>query len=170
VLARHGIARVRRVRLVRYGGELLQQVVVDDGPARYFALDSGDELADGDRRYAEFLARHFLADQATPVAAVARLTAFIDEYVFVNRLLPVYRVRYATPQHDRYFVHLDSATLAAHVDDLDYLEGWTFAHLHKWQWLEAIGGRWPRDLLQIAFALMTAALVAFALRLFSRGK
>lgn len=425
LLARHGIERVRRVRLVRYRDQLLQQVVIDDGAARYFALDSGAELADGDRRYAEFLARHYLADPATQVGAIARLTAFTDEYVFVNRLLPVYRVefarddrlrayvdtqssqlatliderkawmnalflrwhnwrvfggadawrvplatlvvaaaaltpllgcalymlapsgaargarrahrvlgavvgvtlllsaasgachllhgaaarraqppgpvrawpalpatalsglalpsgafdevglaiidgrpcwrvrtaakphlhaaphagnghaghdgdgvlpaaevaylapgprravasaepavdeprharalaaafsgladaqvagvtpivtfggeygfvnkllpvyrvRYATPRHDRFFVHLESATLAAHVDDLDYLEGWTFANLHKWQWLEAIVGRGARDLLQVVFALLTATLAALGLRLFLR--
>ena len=74
---------------------------------------------------------------------------------------------YASAANDRYYVHLDTATLAAHVDVLDYLEGWSFAHLHKWQWLEPIG-RWPRDLVMMAFALTAAAVAALGVWLFLR--
>lgn len=119
-------------------------------------------------RPARALAGAFSGLAESAIVDVTSITAFGDEYGFVNELLPVYHVRYATLGHDRYYVHLDSATLAAHVDDFDYIEGWTFANLHKWQWLESLVGRDLRDSIQIAFALLAATVAALGLRLFIR--
>ena len=56
--------------------------------------------------------------------------------------------------------------IAEHASD-KALEGWAFAHLHKWQWLEVIG-RWPRDLLMMACALGAAGVGVLGLLLFLR--
>jgi len=126
-----------------------------------------DDAPLDDEHYARSLAQHFSGRPGAAIASVAAVTEFGGEYGFINKLLPVYRVTYRAPYADRYYVHLDSAALAAHVDDFDYVEGWTFAHLHKWQWLEPIG-RWPRDLLMMAFALGAAVVGVLGFVLFLR--
>ncbi len=94
--------------------------------------------------------------------AAAEVTAFSGEYGFVNKLLPVWRF---ASDVGRFYVHPETGTLAARIGRADYAEGWTFAQLHKWQGLEFLG-RWPRDLLQIAWALASASTAALGLRLF----
>jgi hypothetical protein len=138
--------------------------------AQYVAVDATlrDRPAPDEALHARLLAGHFSGLPATAITRVTPVTAFGGEYGFVNKLLPVHRVDYDAPGHPRYYVHLDTAALATVIDDLDYIEGWTFAHLHKWQWLEFIG-RWPRDLVMIAFALALAATAALGLRLFLRA-
>lgn len=91
------------------------------------------------------------------------LTTFGGEYGFINKLLPVVRVQLADGA--RLYLHPDSATRAARVTQADYAEGWLFANLHKWQWLEFIG-RWPRDVVMIIFALGGAAAALAGLCLF----
>ena len=135
--------------------------------ANYLAAIAHTNAPLDDERYARALASTFSGRPDKTIESVTAITGFGGEYGFINKLLPVYRITYAGPHAERYYVHLDSATLAAHVDNFDYLEGWTFAHLHKWQWLEPIG-RWPRDLLMMAFALGAAVVGVLGFLLFLR--
>lgn len=135
--------------------------------ASYLAAIANTAAPVDDEHYARALASTFSGRPETAIESVTAVTGFGGEYGFINKLLPVYRVTYATPNAARYYVHLDSATLAAQIDDFDYVEGWTFAHLHKWQWLEPIG-RWPRDLMMMAFALGAAVVGVLGFLLFLR--
>ena len=47
-----------------------------------------------ERDYAEFLARHYVGDQDSAVKSMSLQTEFDEDYVFVNRLLPVWRVEF----------------------------------------------------------------------------
>ena len=135
--------------------------------SRYRGLpDDATDIPD-DVQYARALAGAFSGLPPSRIEAVEAISTFAGEYGFINKLLPVYRVAYSGPHHPRYYVHLDSATLAASIDDFDYLEGWSFAHLHKWQWLEFIG-RWPRDIVMMTLALGIATTAALGFALFLR--
>jgi hypothetical protein len=101
--------------------------------------------------------------QAAPGAARC-VDGFGGEYGFVNKLLPVWRFEAGDM---RLYVHTETDALAARVTPVDYAEGWTFATLHKWQALDFLG-RAPRDLLQIAWALMSALTALLGLRLLLR--
>ena len=135
--------------------------------ARYLATTVHNDAPLDDQRYARALATTFSGQSMTAIESVTSISAFGGEYGFINKLLPVYRITYGAPHAARYYVHLDSATLAARVDDFDYFEGSSFAQLHKWQWLEVIG-RWPRDLLMMAFALGAALVGVLGVLLFLR--
>ncbi len=141
----------------------------------YLALGGGAADAVTDADYARGLAgalvphceRARSADRACAHAAPsgARLVeGFGGEYGFVNKLLPVWRFEAGDM---RLYVHTETGALAARVTPADYAEGWAFATLHKWQALEFIG-RWPRDVLQMAWALMSALTALFGLRLLLR--
>jgi len=141
----------------------------------YRTLDGQAAGTVTDAAYAARLARALVprCDRAGPAdpacvhaaPAAARLVeGFGGEYGFVNKLLPVWRFEAGDT---RLYVHAETGALAARVTPADYAEGWTFATLHKWQALEFLG-RWPRDLLQIAWALMSALTALLGLGLLLR--
>jgi hypothetical protein len=141
----------------------------------YRALDGQAVGSVSEAAYADKLARALVprCDSAGPAERAcvhaapvsARLVErFGGEYGFVNKLLPVWRFEAGDT---RLYVHAETGALAARVTPADYAEGWTFATLHKWQALEFLG-RWPRDLLQIAWALMSALTALLGLCLLLR--
>ncbi len=114
-----------------------------------------------------------LAGTALPssrVAGVSEVRAFGGEYGFVNKYLPVMRVDFDTAARDAVYVHTASGRIAARIDDTDRLEGWLFAYVHKWDFLEPLG----RDLRDGAMALGAfiitgVGILGLALFLRSRG-
>jgi len=138
-----------------------------DAPAfevRYLPLDSEDPVALDEERHAFALAGQ-LSEHGTPEATATPISMFGGEYGFINKFLPVMRFQAADT---RLYVHTETRTLAAAVSPADYAEGWSFAQFHKWQALEPLLGRWPRDLLQITFALAIALVSLLGLVLFAR--
>lgn len=136
-------------------------------PAPLYTLLEGnasDQFSDED--YARSLAAHFTGYTPVQFQRVELIGAFNDEYGFVNKLLPVYRVH--AQSGERLYLHLDTATLAARIGTADLIEGWIFANLHKWHALEGVIGRWPRDLVQMGFALTSATVALLGLVLLRR--
>jgi len=143
--------------------------------ASYVALSGAAPAAVTDADYARELAAALVPRCAAeppatsacvdaPPLAAGLVEGFGGEYGLVNKLLPVWRFEAGDT---RLYVHPETAALAARVSPADYAEGWTFATLHKWQALEFIG-RWPRDVLQIAWAVMSALTALLGLRLLLR--
>lgn len=130
----------------------------------YLTVGGGDAV---DRARALDLAARFSGLPAERVTQTTLITRFAGEYGFVNKRLPVWKVEYDTPSRDRYYVETSTGALAAHIDDGDALEGWTFAYLHKWNWLDALGTG-PRDAVAALFALGNAVVAALGLRMFLR--
>lgn len=131
---------------------------------RYLPLDSQAPDVLDEERYAFALAGQ-LSERGTPEPTGTPIVMFDGEYGFINKFLPVMRFDAADT---RLYVHTDTRTLAAAVSPADYAEGWAFAQFHKWQALEPLLGRWPRDLLQITFALAIALVSLLGLVLFAR--
>jgi hypothetical protein len=135
VLASAGIRKARAVKVVV--GEdrnLLQVTETQQTPRRYFRLDSGTELPGEDARQAEFIARHFLAERR-PVAEIVHQTQFDADYPWVNRQLPVWRVRFAGDDRLTAYVHTETGSLAA-VNNITKTRLQTvFRWLHSWEWV-----------------------------------
>lgn len=166
VLSRHGITELAEARVLNWpDGSFYQVVRPGAGVREYFALADGSALQDGDRRYAEYLARAFLGDTAAPVAQALLQTRFDGEYDGVNRLLPVWRVDFDRPDHMRVYVHTGTDRLGTLVNDVKAFSSTEFGLLHRWQWLEA---RAPVARLVILSGLLVAAIAAviFGMTLF----
>lgn len=158
VLADAGIGKARAVKVVvGKDRNLLQVTVTPQSPRRYFRLDTGAELANEDARQAEFIARHFLKEQR-PVAEIVQQTAFDADYPWVNRLLPVWRIRFAGDDRLTAYVHTETSSLAA-VNNLTKtrLQN-VFRVLHSWEWVPD-GLDWLRVLV---ITLMVGSLAALA--------
>lgn len=113
--------------------------------ARYLRADSGDEIAAGERIHAESLARYFLygkqqveksATQQAAIAQVSRIENFDGDYVFVNRLLPVWRVDFARDDDIRVYVDTAGNRLATLTDRPKRIFQTVFRTLHNFEFLE----------------------------------
>ncbi|MCX9147677.1 PepSY domain-containing protein [Erythrobacter sp. WG] len=159
-LAEHGIAKASAVKTVAApGGGVLWQVTTEPmGPRRYFRPADGSEVRDGDKAQAEFLARHYLATDRALTSARLQ-TGFDDDYPWVNRLLPVWKLTFAGDDGLTAYVHTESASLAAvNTTGKERLQA-VFRTLHTWEWVpESMD--WLRV---VVIAVMVGSLLAMAL-------
>lgn len=158
ILESAGIDRAVAVRTVAGPNGSLLQVTTDPmQPRRYFEPASGAELPDQDKAQAEFLARHFLAE-TRPVTAMELQREFDGDYPWVNRLLPVWRVRFAGEDQLTAYVYTETSSLAG-VNNLSKTRLQTvFRYLHTWEWVPA-SMDWLRVLV---VTLMVGSLAALA--------
>ncbi|WP_231758328.1 PepSY domain-containing protein [Microbulbifer elongatus] len=153
--------KVRGARVVKLvpgeGAPLLQVTHSETDPRRYYRLDSGTEVIDGDLQQARWLAAYYSGRPADQIADIQIQTGFDNAYPSVNRLLPVYRVRFAGDDGLTLFVHTETAALASMTDNGKTLLQGVFRQLHTFAWLDDLEyGR------LILIGLLMLTLFAFA--------
>ncbi|UOQ68842.1 PepSY-associated TM helix domain-containing protein [Hymenobacter volaticus] len=171
VLAQHHLSSLRSVRLVRWRQQPAYQVQtgLPTAEPRYFSATTGQALApDADRQYAEQLARYFTQDSTARLLAAEQLTGFSDDYSFVNRLLPVWKLTFERPGVRTVYVETMPARLAAFNNPTRATFLRFFALLHSWSWLELLANNTVRVivmllLLGIILASTLSGLVLYGL-------
>ncbi len=159
LLQRHGIDSAQIVKLVPSAdGALLQLSQHEDAPRRYFDPRSMQELADHDQQQAQWLARYYLGDNNRSIEKVEFVTSFNDEYSWVNRLLPVYRVQFAGDDALALFVHTETLALASIADNWKRQVQGLFQQLHTFSWLD--DARHVRVILMILLLLCLIGMVS----------
>jgi uncharacterized iron-regulated membrane protein len=161
LLTFHGLSALSDLRVVSWAGSAYYQATLPDGFTRqYFDLKDGRILPDGDRRYAEYLAREFVGEPTAAVRAAAIVKDFDWEYPRINRLLPVWRVGFDRIDAMRVYVDTRTGRLGTLVDRAKAFSSIEFAILHRWQWLEVISpvGR----VIALSLALAAAAAVTLS--------
>lgn len=133
----------------------------------YLSAQDGSPLQGGAEVHAKALALQFSGLPASALTQVSRISKFGGEYGFINKRLPVYKVDFATTDHRSIFVETQSNTLAAEANDTGRLEGFSFAYLHKWNFLD-FAGKNVRDTVAASFATLNALLAALGLVLYWR--
>lgn len=163
VLTAHGIERLRRLSVVEIGGaDYFRVETVKGQAARYFSTSNGDELPDGDERYARFLATHYTGLPASSVVESRLITEFSDDYHAVNRLLPVWRVQFSGEKSLRAFIDTDQGRLATLVDNTRYTLTRVFRIGHNWSFAESS----PRLQIAVMACVLAAALISAVSGLF----
>ena len=86
------------------------------------------------------------------------------EYVFVNKRLPVVKLASATPEKATYFIETGTSRLAAVVKSSDMVEGYSFAILHKFLFMDWAGKN-IRDLTMVlaALTILVVSILGFIL-------
>ena len=136
ILNNHKISHVRNISNVTMDGKPYYQVTLQDKDVIYFDMATGIRLNNGERIYAEYLARYYLADKETDISKIEYIDQFTDEYKAINRYLPVWKVSFLRDDGIRLFVDTESGRLAAVVDNLRAnLLQW-FSALHNWSYLD----------------------------------
>jgi hypothetical protein len=134
-LAAAGIEKAIAVRTVPGPEGALYQVTTGEmDERRYFAPSTGQELRGQDARQAEYLARHYLKE-SRPITGTTMQTAFDDDYPWVNRLLPVWVVRFAGDDGLVAYIHTETGSLAAVNNNAKVVQQRIFRWLHNWDWI-----------------------------------
>lgn len=129
---------------------------------RYFSALDGSVLNNGPELQAKNLAVAFSGMPAEKITSIEKITKFEGEYGFINKRLPVWKVGFDTPDHLALYVEAATGIKAAEVRDKQRLEGFSFAYLHKWVFLDGIG-RNSRDFLLALFAFLNVLVVGLGL-------
>lgn len=129
----------------------------------YVSATSGETLQP--LAYLRALSSAVSAD--APVLSSESITRFGSEYGFVQKRLPVYRLVLDSEDHRSVYIDPADAAVAAVTGDIDRAEGFSFAYLHKANWLDFLGKN-ARDAILAIFALMTFALTLAGLYLVCR--
>lgn len=137
LLQQQGIQNAGIVKLVPSEQGAVLQVTTDaQQPRRYFDVVQGVELNDFDEAQARWLAQYYLNDSERNIEEVRFQTAFDNEYPWVNRLLPVYRIRFAGDDNLTLYIHTETLALASISNDWKSRVQWVFRQLHTFSWLE----------------------------------
>ncbi|QIL91372.1 hypothetical protein GNX18_17475 [Microbulbifer sp. SH-1] len=158
------VAGARVVKVVpSAGGPLLQVTDSETEPRRYYRLNDGNQVLDGDLAQARWLAGYYSGRSDDQIADVQVQTRFDNDYPSVNRLLPVYRVRYQGEDDLTLFVHTETAALASMSDSSKSLLQGIFRQLHTFAWLDDL--EYGRLILIALFMLTLTAFAATGLAL-----
>jgi hypothetical protein len=137
ILRRAGITQALQVRVAAsFDGPILQVTEGRETPRRYFSMQDGRELQNRDHEQALWLARYYTGLEKAEITSVTFQSAFDDDYPWVNRLLPVWRVEFATPDRRRAYLSTEINALAAQHTQSRYIYQAIFQALHSWTWID----------------------------------
>lgn len=162
LLAKSGVEAFSDLRIVGWAGSGYYQLSLPGAAERrYFRISDGLELPDGDRQFAEFLARQYIDEPVAAVRSARLISAFDWEYPRINRLLPVWRIEFDRADGLRAYVDTRTGRLGTLVDRIKAISSIEFAILHRWQWLDLIAP-WFVRLLVVAILLVAALAVTLS--------
>ena len=134
-LLANGITEFEQAQLLNIDDGSFYRVEHGDNTT-YINARSGQQTTLNDKAYAQQLARHYLGDEASKIASIELITAFDEEYLYINRFLPVYKVSFDRPDNMRAYVEVSTGRLATLIDDRKAFVGWVFRQLHSWVFIE----------------------------------
>lgn len=138
---------------------LLQITLDPHQPRYYWRLDEGTFLPEHDQQQARWLASYYTGQPQAQIANVSLLSEFSDEYPWVNRLLPVYRVEFNDAKRHVAFVYTETSALAGLTNnDKTRLQS-LFRALHTWNWLDSLG---PVRVLIIGLLMISLLLMSLS--------
>jgi uncharacterized iron-regulated membrane protein len=116
-------------------GESCHSSIISDAisaePPIYLSISTGEKLADGDEKYAEYLARYFADEKKAEIKSSKIITDFDLEYKAVNRLLPVYEIAFERGDGMKAYVDTNSSKLGTLIDARKSWFQWTFVNFHN---------------------------------------
>ncbi|HXF08922.1 MAG TPA: hypothetical protein VNK45_10450 [Candidatus Acidoferrales bacterium] len=169
-LAAAGIERFDALRLWQPAGEGPSYRAEAQGQAYWIDARTGAVRADGDRQWAERLARFYAGDAKSPIRDARLLLSFNNDYHYIDRLLPVWEIAFDRPDGLRAYVDPASGRLATLTDRHKDWTGKLFRWMHSWSPIQS--SRWVQGLmltLLLATASVAAAGLAVYVRLWRRG-
>ncbi len=132
VLKQNRITDLKNFRLVSFNNNTFYQVKTVDDKLRYFNAVDGVELKDADTQYAEHLARYFLDDKTSVVKSITLQTSFSQQYKYVNRYLPVWKVSFDRGDNMDVYVETSSSRLGTFNTTSRKVFLWVFDNFHNW--------------------------------------
>jgi len=150
-------------------GDLMKTKAVPPPSAIYINTSNNSVLKNGELVYASHLASQYSGHTDNEIVKVDTIVKFADEYGFVNKRLPVFKVAYKANHNERYYIETSTGKLALRVDDIDVIEGYSFSILHKHEFM-AWAGKPVKDFSTMFWAMAQIAVVIIGLVLYCKMK
>jgi hypothetical protein len=152
-----GITRLVSLHTVQFDGRMHWLAHASNAqPGVLLDAQTGAVIPQGEARLAEALARHYTGLQQDQVTSVRLVTAFDDDYLPVNKLLPVWQVRFAREDHLDAYIDTRQMRLATLSDDTKRALGRFFRWAHTWAFIDDAPG------LQLASMSTLLACIGFS--------
>jgi hypothetical protein len=160
VLAKNHIDRFKNFRLVSMDSLVYYQLKNADGTLSYYNAVTGNELKNGDIAYATYLARYFINDQHSAIKSITQQTEFAQQYKYVNRYLPVWKVSFNRADQMDVYVETSATKLATFNPTSRKVFLWVFDNFHSWSFLELVTSTTWRITLMIVLVtiIVTSAI------------
>jgi hypothetical protein len=158
VLVNHDIDDFKKLRLVHFNDSTFYQIKQSNDELSYYNTFSGKILSEGDKKYAEWMARFFLGDSISPIHSIEQVKEFSQQYKYINRLLPVWKVTFHRPDAMDVYVETASSRLGTFNPTYRKAFLWIFDNFHNWNFLNAISSNSIRIIVMIT--LLSIVLIS----------
>ena len=163
---------IKEVTLAVVGEEPYYRVSLmgKKGSVLYLHTDSLQLLAKGEQQYAEELALEFSGYPAESIAGVEKITSFRDDYGFIFRRLPVWRVKFEGQSYWQYTVDTRDAHMSMRTNASTLVEALSFVYLHKFHFLDPLGKSFRDWFLVVLMGLIVTMTISGMCLLKRRNK
>ena len=151
VLEKNKITEFKNFRIVSFENASFYQVKTVKDELLYFNTLDAKKLENGDQKYAHWLSRYFLDDQESVIGKTDVVTEFTNQYKYINRYLPVYKITFNRPDGMEVYVETVSSKLATYNPKSRQYFIWFFDTFHNWAFIDAISNNSIRIAVMIAF-------------------
>jgi hypothetical protein len=158
VLKQNKVTEFKNFRLVKFARNSYYQVKDIEDQLHYFNSVTGTELKNGDEQYAQHMARFMLGDQKSKIISSTRLTEFTDQYKYVNRFLPVWKISFEDDRKMDVYVETGQSRFATFNDSGRKAFIWIFGTFHNWGFMDLI----VNNTVRIAVMLLFLSLIVFS--------
>lgn len=158
VLEQNRIHEFRNFRLVSFDGAVYYQVKTIDGSLRYYNAATGIFLKEGDQQYAAYMARYFLDDQSSKITSVVLQKEFDQQYKYINRFLPVWKVSFDRPDGMDVYIDTSSGRMGTFNTTARKAFLFVFDNFHNWSFLEKI----TNDTVRISIMIVLLIVILFS--------
>ena len=141
-----------------------------DSSVVMFDLSSKSSLEDGDERYAKQLALEFSEYSSSDIKGTEKITKFRNDYGFIFRRLPVWRVSFKDKEYWSYTVDTQDAHMALRVKPMTVIEAISFVNLHKFHFIDPLGKSLRDWVLVVSVGLMLITVFSGVLLMIRRRK
>ena len=136
ILEKNQLSEAQQLKVIASRETALLQVTEDSDTARrYFDLTTGGERLNYDIEQAKYLAEYYSGQASSEVESVEFISEFSNDYPWVNRLLPVYRVNYKGEEGLSLYVHTELNALASVNNSYKRSLQSVFQNLHTFSFL-----------------------------------
>lgn len=154
------INHINKLRLFQWQEQPVYRIESAQG-VHYINANTLQVIDKGEERYAEFLARHFLGDTESRVKSIELIEHYDEDYLYINRYLPVMRVNFARADNVRVYIDTEQGRLATIIDNNKALTSKIFRTMHSWVFIENMVLRKTLMLIFLSFGFLTALMGAW---------
>ncbi|HEY4193923.1 MAG TPA: PepSY domain-containing protein, partial [Mucilaginibacter sp.] len=153
----------------RHNQDLMKDMSVDAAVVNYVDAEDYSILKGGDEQYARNLASQFIGKDQTAIVSTELITKFTDEYNFIDKRLPVWKINYAFNHKQRLYVETSTGVLAKNTNNMELIEGYSFALFHKHHYMD-FAGKTTRDVSTMIGAGLQIVMVIIGLIFYFRWR